>query len=323
MERSDHMKTKCPLCSSMDTLQLDTIKTHKIIQLHKETHNADISSEFENTTTISYFKCTKCGLFFFSPPITGSEKYYNQQNKSKNYYLEEKREYVFAKKFIGSSDDVLDIGCGRGAFSEHITPRSFTGLELSSDALKLAEKDGINVIKKTIESYSAFSKMTFDIVCSFQVLEHVANPRSFIKSALNCLKEEGLFIVSVPNNDTYLSALPNSLPNLPPHHLTHWPSIAVKSIGTIFNLDIVAIDYELLSDLHLKGFSNAIALKALGTTKNKWAGIDTSFMSKIKRRFAYRIISPIISKIFLDPRIRPRGHSITVVFKKKSQSNKF
>ena len=44
-----------------------------------------------------------------------------------------------------------------------------------------------------------FANETFDMVCSFETIEHINDPSSFIHDVKNLLKPKGLFICSVPN----------------------------------------------------------------------------------------------------------------------------
>jgi len=314
---------KCLLCYSNNLLERDHISANQISDLYGPDFREIILEELKGVSSISYVECLNCGLHFFYPPISASEKFYNLKNKSESYYLDEKQEYVFAKNFIDPSKNVLEIGCGKGAFAKHIKPKAYTGLEFSSDAIRLANQEGISVIRTDIQNFSKNCDQKFDVVCFFQVLEHIPNPHLFIESALSCLGNNGLMIVSVPNNDTYLSLMLGCALNMPPHHVTRWTVKAVSSIAKIFDLDFIDMDFEQLSDLHLNDFANTVALKLLEPALNGERVLDNSLKVKIKRRIAHYCIAPFISKAFEDHRIRPKGHSISAVFKKNLYQKNF
>jgi len=44
-----------------------------------------------------------------------------------------------------------------------------------------------------------FGDNTFDVLCSFQVIEHLEKPEHFFKEANRVLKKDGLLIISTPN----------------------------------------------------------------------------------------------------------------------------
>ena len=44
-----------------------------------------------------------------------------------------------------------------------------------------------------------FNSNTVDFVCSFETIEHLKDPQKFIKGVFNILKNQGIFICSVPN----------------------------------------------------------------------------------------------------------------------------
>ena len=147
---------------------------------------------------IEYLCCTSCGLKFFSPSVTGDEHfYYNVLQNPDLYYMDDnKAEYNFASRFITLNDNVLDIGCGKGAFSKNIRFNTYTGLELSTNAKKLANDNGIQIFNQKIQEHSISNQEKYNVVCTFQVLEHVDTSEiyTFLKSAFDWreLATEGL-----------------------------------------------------------------------------------------------------------------------------------
>ena len=98
---------------------------------------------------------------------------------------------------------LLEIGGGKGEFlrlaDEHF---KIEGIDISEYAVD-SSKDFLScrIRKKNIERYK-LPKNTYDVVVSFNVLEHLSNPKRVIKKIHNALKDEGLFIGSVPHNAT-------------------------------------------------------------------------------------------------------------------------
>lgn len=66
----------------------------------------------------------------------------------------------------------------------------YIGLELNKKAKETAESNGIKVENITVEDYSKKYPETFDVVVSFQVLEHVSDPKGFIEAKIKLLKKE-------------------------------------------------------------------------------------------------------------------------------------
>jgi 2-polyprenyl-3-methyl-5-hydroxy-6-metoxy-1,4-benzoquinol methylase len=255
------MKAKsipCPLCKNNHHDHIDSINISVLKDIWNS-NNIDISNMFNNLKSLNYYKCNNCSLGFFNPQISGDNDFYSQLGQDKlNYdYYEHggKTEFEYAKKIISPGSIVLDIGSGVGAFSSYLDAKAeYTGIEFSSKAVEIAERNNVNVIKSTIEEYVESSKKKFDFIVVFQVLEHIEDIHSFIKSAKSILKDEGKLIIAVPNNDSFISNTPNHILNLPPHHILHWNKKSLEQLAIEFKLSVNDIFYEKVSDEHSMSF---------------------------------------------------------------------
>lgn len=306
----------CPLCENNKLNFVETIKTKEIVNIWYK-QNIDILKLFKNKEEITKYECQNCGLVFFNPIIDGDDKFYSKLGENEWYYLhDDKTEFEFSNKKIKENDNILDIGSGRGVFTKYITKRiNYTGLELSTKAIEYAKKDNINVIQETIQNYSKRNKETQDIVVAFQVLEHISFIDDFIQASLKSLKEEGIFIVAVPNNDSFLKYAQNNLLNLPPHHIIHWNEKSLNYISVKYNLDLVEIFKENVTNVHKNWYYVTIINKFLYSLLGlKIKSVNTNFSSKIINKIAY-----LISKIFILTKmhLKQNGHTIIAVYKKK------
>lgn len=298
----------CPLCETKEITTIEKIKKNELNLAQKKITGKDFS--YLINSDIFYCECKNCHLKFFSPLITGDEEFYNSLQHLPWYYSEEKEEYAYVQQFITKEDKVLDVGCGKGAFSKYLNKENYTGLDFSTNAKEMAEKNNITIKNESIQSFANANPQSFDVVCSFQVLEHVSNPRSFIESKILALKPGGKLIVSVPSNTSFLKYAVNHILDMPPHHVTHWSDETLKFISSSYNLDIIEFHHEKLQEIHKKMFiSTTIQLAML---KHKL--IDYSLSRKL-----VNMTSSLISKLVekgLQPEMFPNGHSVTVVYKK-------
>lgn len=246
MDKITNIK-KCILCNSSKIKLEQILNVEDIIDLYYINFNIDISNEFLGYSYVEFFRCTNCKLKFFNTKFVGSGEFYEKLQKNIfGYYDPNRDEFNFAKKFVDDTDEVLEIGSGSGFFAEKVNKNHYTGLEYNDKAIIEAKKKGINLVKNSIEDYNIKVNNKYDIVCSFHVLEHVPNPREFIKASVNLLKENGKLIYSVPNNKSALTNNINHVLNLPPHHLTRWNFDSLNQIALIFNLKL--IDYKIHSN---------------------------------------------------------------------------
>ncbi|GAB4131245.1 MAG: hypothetical protein OHK0045_23980 [Raineya sp.] len=242
-------KLECILCKSNDIEELEVLDIKILADLYKKRAKVDVS-RFFTQPTISLCRCNHCKLLFYNPIILGDGKFYEDLQNYEGYYLEEKSDYIEAKKYIGSSDDVLEVGCGAGFFTNFIQPKSYTGLEFNDKAIELAQKKGLNVKKQSLEAHAAENPEKYDVVCFFQVLEHVDNPGNFLRDALKCLKKGGKMIFAVPAEDSFMQMSLNSYLNMPPHHTARYPDFTLRSIAKMFEIQLIEIIYETIQPIH-------------------------------------------------------------------------
>lgn len=308
----------CPLSGSKEIRLIETLPVPELIDLYRRDYGIDTAAEFRQHSDIGFYHCPTSDLNFFYPMVTGSESFYEGLQKFDWYYQESKFEFDFVSRFIKETDHVLEVGSGKGMFREKIGAKNYTGLEFSLEAKKLAAARGTTILNESIEGHAECNAGRYDVVCSFQVLEHVAQVRSFIESCIACLKPGGLLIYSVPSADSYIALASNSILNMPPHHVSWWSDACLEYLANIFDLEIIAIEHERLAEIHRKSYAAFIALQAF---KNV-AGIRASLLD---RSFKYRLASKLagwtgrfLEKGLLNPSMLPVGQSVTAIYRKAS-----
>jgi 2-polyprenyl-3-methyl-5-hydroxy-6-metoxy-1,4-benzoquinol methylase len=98
---------------------------------------------------------------------------------------------------------ILDVGCSTGGFlialkSKHPTDYSVFGTDVVGAALDYAEKHGVQVIRTPFLELSA-KERPFDAVTFWAVVEHLVEPKKFLRQAVELLKPGGFCFVLVPN----------------------------------------------------------------------------------------------------------------------------
>jgi 2-polyprenyl-3-methyl-5-hydroxy-6-metoxy-1,4-benzoquinol methylase len=305
---------KCPSCIQSNISQVEQIKSSFLVSLYKKRIDIDISYLLQEKF-INYQHCKECDLFFFDPPLTGDQRFYEELQKFDWYYLNEKSEYHYAKQFVTANNSVLEIGSGSGFFTDFISPKGYVGLEFNDVAIQQAVNRGIKVLSESVEAHAVKYSDTYDVVCSFQVLEHVAEINSFIASALKCVKPGGLLIIAVPNHDSFLRYCYNGILNLPPHHVSHWSINALTHLSDIHNIELVDIYQEKMDTIHEQWFFETLFFKAV----TDWFRyplhiVDCSLQGKL-----FAILAALLSKCIKRPlpqNILPVGHTVCAVYKK-------
>ncbi len=103
----------------------------------------------------------------------------------------------------------LEIGCGSGTFigMARRAGLDVRGLEISTEAVAEARSQGIDWIEAgTIEDALKAGEV-YDAVILFHVLEHLPNPRVFMKKLSAVIREGGALILQVPNINSFQARL--------------------------------------------------------------------------------------------------------------------
>lgn len=308
---------KCILCSSKKSTLIESMRSKDVLELYKRYLKIFPNQLKEVNKNISLFQCRKCGLKYFYPQIVGDDLFYEYLQKFDWYYLNNKDEYHYASRFIKRNDKVLDVGCGYGGFAKLINTKRYRGLEFNEKAIKEGKRNRLDIMKHTVEEHSWKYKAFYNVVCAFQVLEHVQNPYVFIYSCSKCLKKGGKLILSVPSDDSFVGRATNAALNLPPHHQTRWKDSTLSYLAALFNLKIIDMYHEPLSTLHYEWFIRLVISRSIEKKigkKNRLVdvGADKYFIDAFSFLFAKLLkvgLNEFSKTIF--------GHSVTVVYEKK------
>ncbi len=302
---------ECPLCSSKRVESLEPIAGESLYKLYSSM--VDVSGLSSNLwKDCTYALCKDCDLRFFEPAICGDEKFYNTLQTYPWYYQDEKNEFGLAAVHLKPGMAVLDVGAGKGAFKRYATGCEYTGLEFSEEARKYASKLGVTIERKSIEEFSAKRPHSMDVVCSFQVLEHVSRPASFLSACVDALKPGGKLIISVPAFDGFTGMVINAPLNLPPHHVSRWSNRSQESVARIYNLKLISLVIEPIQPIHADGAKHA----KLTHVFRKYFGlpltcIDFSVAGKIVAK-----LSVLAVKLRMRANGANHGHSVVAVYEK-------
>lgn len=250
------MKICSPLTGSNDVTLLKVIQSEQLICDWKRELQIDITEELHGCEKIYLYQCNQSGLKFFAPlDIAGSGALYEQLKKHDSLYMNDRWEHYTALKNLQDCKKVLEVGCAYGAFIKSGIEANLdiTGIELNEAAAKFSQLQGLPVECTDLQIVAKLHPASLDAVCSFQVLEHVPDPKSFIDHSIQLLKPNGKLIFCVPNSESFLKYEYNLL-DMPPHHLTQWSESSFKYLEAIFPLKTEKILVEPLATYHVSAY---------------------------------------------------------------------
>ncbi|SIO46341.1 Methyltransferase domain-containing protein [Bradyrhizobium erythrophlei] len=270
-----------------------------------EIYGVDVSEYYAGLEAADIYECKATGYRFYYPfSLTGKEHLYRELEKTVDgTYKDDKWEYREALTFISGSCRVLDVGCGKGAFVllADLAGHKAAGLELNSASAIEARQRGIDVRTELIAEHARKNSLSYDCVCSFQVLEHVPDVKSFLDSCLSVLCPGGLLILGVPNNGGFVGMDLDAVLNMPPHHMGLWTEKSLTALTSFFPLSLKAIRFEPLEELNW--YASVMERRALSNS------VAQAIYYKLGFGYLYR-------KWVRLRKSKIHGHTIIAVFQK-------
>ena len=126
------------------------------------------------------------------------------------YRFKRKLTYAFAFRLLNrflnrqGNLEILEIGTGSGFFldfaQEYFPNSRFTGLEYDGRLLQETQQRApkARLHQGNAESF-ALGLNQYDLIVSFQVIEHLYNPGAMLANVKSHLKPGGIFLVTTPN----------------------------------------------------------------------------------------------------------------------------
>lgn len=252
-------KVLSPLTKCENITQIDEISRRQLIEDWSKEFSIDVSTELGHCDGINAYQCNVTGLIFYYPfDVAGSDKLYEQLSRFEWYYMPDKWEHRIALEDLSDCHNILEIGSAFGGFVQKAIEYGFNiqGLELNKEAVKVAQSKELPIKALDLNDLVKTHAEYFDGVCSFQVLEHVSQPREFIEASLDVLKPGGRLIYCVPNAESFLQHQYNLL-DMPPHHLTRWSKATFQALESLFPIQLEKLRFEPLAPYHISGFLKA------------------------------------------------------------------
>ena len=202
--------------------------------------NSDNINPLENYKESYLYACGKCNFVFSAKIPTDQELYKHYVKYKRDDYLSPitiKRYNEILDEFepFRKTNRLIDIGCGIGYFLEEAEKRGWEvyGTEYTEEAIEICSKKGISM-QKGVLTPSNYDLESFDIITSFEVIEHINNPREELNNFYKLLRKGGIVYVTTPNFNSILRYRLKSAYNVIcyPEHLSYYTP---KTLNKVFN----------------------------------------------------------------------------------------
>ncbi|HUN44054.1 MAG TPA: class I SAM-dependent methyltransferase [Acetobacteraceae bacterium] len=342
---------RCRLCAGA-VVRKAGIDAGALSRAYKRIYGIDVTHLMHDVREIDFHECPNCGLLSFSPPIAGDSKFYAALSawfdsrfhsggkrgeaippRSRRAGLPQippallqqpdprsRQEFELASAYIESGMSVLEVGCGKCFFWNSLPANiradsRYVGLELDLSAVAAGKARQIDVRAEFIEQHASTAMSQYDVVCFFQVLEHIVDIRVFLDACVRCLKPGGRLIFSVPNARSFLGHQPDNVLNMPPHHVTWWTEMPIRNLAAELQLQVETIAEDDLTPFYDRDFMKVLAMNYLRRLFKVQQQFELEGYSYLVRRYISALASRLLASCATGIGSTARGHSITAVLR--------
>lgn len=300
-----------PFNPETEAIILKEVPTKEIVNGYQTIYGLNVQSYFKNIESIYMCECPLTQFKFYYPfGLDGDANFYKHFSHYPWYYQAERWEHKEAIQLIPNAVQLLEVGSGSGAFLKLVLETkavNYCGLELNPSAIETAAKNGIVLTNEPLQTHAQTHANYYDIVCSFQVYEHISAIGELMTDSLHVLKKGGLLLIAVPNNDANFikyNTSDSKYLNTPPHHVNLFNEAALQGLAKFYKLELKQIIKEPLQDLHVDVYLYTVVSKLF---------FNSSFLIRVFWKL--RLHMPLRPLVKLR-RNAITGHTIIGVFQK-------
>lgn len=192
-KKQDTAPKKCPICSHINSTAIASIQSKDAV--FQTQNNED-----------QIIRCDSCySVYFLDPRIVG---YLNEDTSGFQKYTDH---YLLVgcgidlgvellSDYTNTSGRLLEVGCGAGfSLSYWSSFKKMKGVGLEAAYYGSVGRALLQVdIRETYLKEESEPLGEFDVILSSEVIEHVEDPRSFLKALKNNLSRDGVLLLTTP-----------------------------------------------------------------------------------------------------------------------------
>jgi SAM-dependent methyltransferase len=157
---------------------------------------------------------------------------------------------------------LVEVGPGFGTFAALARERfeRVIGVEPTPEMAAAARERGVEIVEKGIEAVAEGELPPADVVCAFEVIEHLFEPRVFVEHAARLLRPGGLLVVSCPNGLGFdIAELGATSLAVDPEHVNLFNPESLALLAGSCGLEVLSaqtpgrLDAEFVRDAALEG----------------------------------------------------------------------
>lgn len=196
----------------------------------------------EGGVDLNLVRCLECDLVYSNPQPRQRvhDKYIGDYDLA-TYFgaLESRKRVLFERRLdrIGPPQDgrsrLIDAGCGDGQFLELAAARGWEpfGIEMNPPAAARARERGATIWEGTVEEVEDLPWGSFDVVCSWDSIEHTPTPRVFAERFARLMAPGGRGELTTLNRKSLVGRLTGMKWSMVvDDHFTYWTGASLTRL---------------------------------------------------------------------------------------------
>lgn len=205
------MEVNCPVCASNNF----HVKYEPWVDIDDPVKLYGAASGVQGTQRL--VQCNQCNMIYENPRypdevILSGYMCSEEGGHDSQYPMRVESFYGALKSLKGQIPDiggrVLDIGTAGGAFLDAANKYGYdvVGLEPSKYLVEQGKKRGLKIIQGTLDT-NTLEPHSFDMVCLWDVIEHLTDPHHALEKIRSLLKPGGILLINFPDIGTWQAKL--------------------------------------------------------------------------------------------------------------------
>ena len=300
----------CPVCDSHSTVWLASFTAeesaeHFIPYSRDESKNSrvvEIIRAAWKSESCDVLRCDDCRFCFPIPYVPATASFYDlwldaPYHRADRWDLERARDFVLSN--AKGQPRILEIGAGIGEFLVQLrndgrlcAPRFFA-TDYSGYSIDRLRKLGFWAERADVYDLVKADDLrhSFDFVCAFQTIEHMAPIVDVFEAIKQLLRPGGYLCISVPNGDQVeFDARYLGWWSPPPNHVAVWYRESFEAVARRTGLTLIRHEAEPLSFRHALRHIAYTNINGLSLGKTGLAVMTNRIRYRRLRRFAKAVL---------------------------------
>ncbi len=263
------------------------------------------SSVFLDFPEIPVVRCGACGFLYSGRVLAGDDlaAYYQDGFGSLRHRQGQRINAMINAMVLsrlvplGDVSTALDVGTGYGFLLKALCRRKglqATGVELSKQEANFAKSVlGLDVVNASLGD-AGLKTASYDLVTSFEVLEHIPQPFQFLSELADYVRPGGYMLVMTDNFGSRMAqSLGAGFPKWIPHsHISHFSDVTLRrALADIKTLEVVKAVSFTPWEILLRDF--VYGLRGIHKTPAEAFNLDATLQTEMRgsyRLFTFRLL---------------------------------